>query len=93
MLCIITSQRWLETTGNFKFPVVLVNSIIGFSVPTEPDNDAASGRDESCSDTNNNSGNDYAQQFKEWREMIIAATEGRDRAEQEKQVCYLYYDV
>ncbi|KAK3746376.1 hypothetical protein QZH41_018195 [Actinostola sp. cb2023] len=50
------------------------------------DDDASSNRDQSCSDDNNNSGNnDYGQQYKEWREMIIAATEGRERAEMEKQ--------
>ncbi|XP_031571962.1 kinesin-like protein KIF15 isoform X2 [Actinia tenebrosa] len=62
-----------------------MNGQVTRQVPTEPDNNSASGRDQSCSDTNNNSGNDYGQQYKEWREMIIAATEGRDRAEQEKQ--------
>lgn len=52
------------------------------------DNDTTSSRDQSCSgDSNNNSGNDYPQQYKEWREMIIAATEGRERSEQETLVC------
>lgn len=34
---------------------------------------------------NNNSGIDVNQQYREWREMMVAATAARDRAEQEKQ--------
>ena len=40
-----------------------------------------------ASDTNNNnSGVDLNQQYREWKEMMVAATAARDRAEQEKQV-------
>lgn len=39
-----------------------------------------------ASDTNNNnSGVDLNQQYREWKEMMVAATAARDRAEQEKQ--------
>ncbi|XP_048576584.1 kinesin-like protein KIF15 isoform X2 [Nematostella vectensis] len=47
-----------------------------------PDNDAALQRQNS-SDGNNN---EYSQQYREWKEMILAATEARERAEQEKLI-------
>lgn len=51
-----------------------------------------SSRDEACvapdsnNNNNNNSGVDFNQQYREWKEMMVAATAARDRAEQEKQV-------
>lgn len=44
---------------------------------------------DSTSDDNNNnnsSGVDFNQQYREWKEMMVAATAARDQAEQEKQV-------
>jgi len=62
-----------------------INAAVHVMCLSEPtDSGSSSSRDESA-DNNNNSG-DYVQQFKEWREMIIAATEGRERAEQEIMV-------
>ena len=40
----------------------------------------------SDSNNNNNSGVDFNQQYREWKEMMVAATAARDQAEQEKQV-------
>lgn len=49
-----------------------------------------SSRGEACvapdSNNNNNAGVDFNQQYREWKEMMVAATAARDRAEQEKQV-------
>ena len=51
-----------------------------------------SSRGEACvapdsnNNNNNNSGVDFNQQYREWKEMMVAATAARDRAEQEKQV-------
>ena len=41
---------------------------------------------DSNNNNNNNSGVDVNQQYREWKEMMVAATAARDRAEQEKQV-------
>lgn len=44
---------------------------------------------DSTNDTNNNdnnSGIDFNQQYREWKEMMVAATGARERAEEEKQV-------
>ena len=54
-------------------------------------------RGETCAarpaDGNNNTGNDNStatvdinQQYRDWKEMMLAATAARDQAEQEKQV-------
>ncbi|XP_020614830.1 kinesin-like protein KIF15 isoform X3 [Orbicella faveolata] len=50
-----------------------------------------SSRGEACvapdsnNNNKNNSGVDFNQQYREWKEMMVAATAARDRAEQEKQ--------
>lgn len=44
---------------------------------------------DSTNDTNNNNNNsgiDFNQQYREWKEMMLAATGARERAEEEKQV-------
>ncbi|KAL9974095.1 hypothetical protein ACROYT_G011096 [Oculina patagonica] len=41
--------------------------------------------DNNNNSNNNNSGVDFNQQYREWKEMMVAATAARDRAEQEKQ--------
>ena len=48
-------------------------------------------RGEVCADTtsdnnNNTPGVDLNQQYREWKQMMVAATAARERAEQEKQV-------
>lgn len=50
--------------------------------------DRKSSRGEACvaADNNNNSGVDVNQQYREWKEMMVAATAARDRSEREKQV-------
>ena len=49
-----------------------------------------SARGEACvapdSNNNSNAGEDFNQQYREWKDMMVAATAARDRAEQEKQV-------
>lgn len=51
-------------------------------------------RGEVCADTtsdnnNNTPGVDLNQQYREWKQMMVAATAARERAEQEKQVFHL----
>lgn len=51
-------------------------------------------RGEVCADTtsdnnNNTSGVDLNQQYREWKQMMVAATAARERAEQEKLVFHL----
>lgn len=49
---------------------------------------------DSTNDTNNNdnnSGIDFNQQYREWKEMMVAATGARERAEEEKQVKKKYW--
>jgi len=67
---------------------------------TEADRKNSTSRGEVCAVTgstsdnnNNNSGVDLNQQYREWKEMMVAATAARDRAEQEKQVTNLLVHV
>lgn len=61
---------------------------------TDAERNNKSSRGEACvapdnnnnNSNNNNSGEDFNQQYREWKEMMVAATAARDRAEQEKQV-------
>ena len=51
--------------------------------------EVCAGPPDSTNDTNNNNNNsgiDFNQQYREWKEMMLAATGARERAEEEKQV-------